>query len=56
MLNLLLKTEKPEGGVLGESSGMDFLVASEGPQLTKGAVALRAHIVPEPRVCALVNA
>ena len=31
-------------------------MASEGPQLTKGAVALGAHIGPEPRVGALVNA
>ena len=53
MLNLLLTGLT--GGVLGESSGMDFLVASEGPQLTEGAVALGAHVGLEPRVGALVN-
>ena len=34
---------------------MDFLVASEGPQLPEGAVALGAHVGPEPRVGASVN-
>ena len=45
----------PAGRILSQSSGMDFPVAFESPQLTEGSVTLGAHVGLEPRVGASVN-
>ena len=45
----------PDGGVLGESFGMDFLGAFESPQLTEGNVALGAHVGLDPIVGVSMN-
>ena len=55
IFSLKQKRPGPEGRVLSQSSGMDFPVAFESPQLTEGCVTLGAHVGLEPRVGASVN-
>ena len=50
IFSLKQKRPGPEGRVLSQSSGMDFPVAFESPQLTEGCVTLGAHVGLEPRV------